>query len=241
MKRILSVLLFVSLLLCLSGCSYDPPDGWTKKHHTYEEALAFAKSLDPNATVSREYTDTVDENDWQFRQWDAVINGVDCHVASVSDWVWNEGLAAGEFVKVYYRMDTDYDYVVLQSILADQYTNWQVEEALRNHYHHNTNTIFSELILPENKMLSDDALAEIWQTALEINTAYTQQAIERKAGFSIPAPGEYYDQAKNEHFIKMDAHVCIEDFTEEGKVTFLQEYKEAWALLESGLPIREAA
>ena len=31
--------------MCLSACSYNPPEGWTKKHHTYEEVLEFAKTI----------------------------------------------------------------------------------------------------------------------------------------------------------------------------------------------------
>ncbi len=239
MKKTLSVLLCIIFILCLSGCTYDPPDGWTKKHHTYEEVLTFAKAIDPNATVKEEYTDTVDEYDWEFREWDAVINGVECHVASVSDWVWNDGFAAGEFTKVYYRIDTDYDYTVMQNILADKYSTWKVGESVRSKYHHNTNTIFAELILSEYKMLSDDELEQVWQTALEINNEYAKRSIERKAGFSIPSPGEYYNQGNDEHFVKNDSHAYIEEFTEEGKKEFLQEYKEDWALLESGLPIRD--
>ena len=61
MKKILSVLLCITFVLCLSGCTYNPPDGWTKKHHTYKEVLKFAKAIDPNATVEEEYNDTVDE------------------------------------------------------------------------------------------------------------------------------------------------------------------------------------
>ena len=149
MKKILSVLLCITFVLCLSGCTYNPPDGWTKKHHTYEEVLKFAKAIDPNATVEEEYNDTVDEYDWEFREWDAVINGVECHVASVSDWVWNDGFGAGEFAKTYYRIDTDYDYIIMQSILADNYSSWKVSDSIRAKYHHNTNTIFAELNLPE--------------------------------------------------------------------------------------------
>ena len=64
MKKILAVFLILILLLYMTACSYHPPEGWTKKHHTYEEVLAFAKLIDPNATVAEEYTDTLDEYEW---------------------------------------------------------------------------------------------------------------------------------------------------------------------------------
>jgi len=82
--------------------------------------LAFAKSIDPNATVAEEYTDTLDEYEREYREWEAIINGVECHVSSVSDLVWNDGMAAGEFTKAYYRIDTDYDYTVMKNIVSDQ-------------------------------------------------------------------------------------------------------------------------
>ena len=62
MKHLLkSLVLFILAILIFTmstSCGYNPPDGYTKKHHTYEEILDFAKSLDPNATVSEEYIDT---------------------------------------------------------------------------------------------------------------------------------------------------------------------------------------
>ena len=240
MKRALSIFLCIAVVLCLSACTYNPPEGWTKKHHTYEEVLAFAKSIDPNAIVEEEYTDTVDENDWQFREWDAVIKGVECHVASVSDWVWNEGVAAGEFIKVYYRIDTDYDYTVMYNILSEKYPDWKCLEGMHSKYHSNTDTIFAELTLSEYRMLNDDELEQVWQTASEINEAYEKMAIGRKAGFSVPSPGEYWNHhGEQESFVKKDSHTYLTEFTDEGKENFLQKYKKDWALLESGLPIYE--
>lgn len=231
----------LTFALCLSACTYNPPEGWTKKHHTYEEVLTFAKSIDPNATVAEEYSDTVDENDWQdwqFREWDAVINGVHCHVASVSDWVWNEGFAAGEFVKVYYRIDTDYDYTIMQNILLENFPDWKCREGMRNKYHSNDDMLFAELTLTEYRMMSDKELERVWQTACEIREEFEKVAIGRKAGFEVPSPGKYWNHhGEQEYFVKKDSHAYIRDFSEEGKKNFIREYKEDWALLESGLPV----
>ncbi len=85
LKRVLSILLCLAVILCLSGCVYHPPAGWTKSHHSYEEVLAFAKSIDANAVVDKEYTDSGMAGSYDYyREWNAVINGVPCHVASVS-------------------------------------------------------------------------------------------------------------------------------------------------------------
>jgi len=236
MKKALSIFIILILNICLTACSYNPPEGWTKKHHNYEEVLEFAKSIDPNATVIEKYTDTVNEYGWEFREWDAVINGIDCHVSSVSDWVWNEGFGAGEFVKVYYRIDTDYDYTVIKNIVSEEYSEWKCGESLSDKYH--SNTIYLHLTMPEFRMLNDDELEQVWQIACEINEKYEKLSVAKKIGFAIPSPAEYCNpDGEQEYFVRKDSHTYITDFTEEGKNTFLQEYREDWALLESGLPV----
>lgn len=238
MKKILTVFLILMLGLSLASCRYHPPEGWTPKHHTYEEVLAFAKSIDPCATVKFEYSDAVDEYDWKYREWEAVINGRDCHVSSVSDWVWNEGFLAGEFAQTYYRIDTDYDYIVMQSILSENYPEWKCGEGIRSKYHANTNMIRIELTMAEFRMLNDDELEQIWKIACEINAEYEKLTITRKVGFGVPAPACYLNHhGEMEYFVKKDSYTYIAEFTEEGKKAFLQEYEEDWALLESGLPV----
>lgn len=238
MKKILSIFLCLIVVLCLSACSYNPPEGWTEKHHVYEEMLAFVKTIDPNATVAEEYTDIVDEYDFEFREWDAVIKGVNCHVASVSDWVWNDGFAAGEFIQIYYRIDTDYDYIIMQNILSEKYPNWTNREDIYSKYHQNENTIYVELNLSEYRMLNNDELEGVWQTAFEINEEYERLAIDRKAKFGVPSPAEYWNHhGEQESYIKKDSHTFIEEFTEEGKKEFLKQYQDDWGLLDSGLPI----
>lgn len=238
-KRISLLLCFVMFLVCVSGCSYHPPEGWTAQHHTYAEVLAFAKSLDPNATVSEAYTDTTDEYDWQFREWDAVIHGVDCHVASVADWVWNDGFLAGEFPRFYYRIDTDYDYVVLQQILLEDYPDWAAGQSIRSKYHSNTDSILVKPVSPEYRMLNDSELEQVWQTTSQIHAQYEKLSISRKAVFCVPSPCKYYSSSEEAYIVKKDGYAYIQAFTEQGKSEFLQEYKEDWDLLNSGLPIRE--
>ncbi|MBE6763950.1 MAG: hypothetical protein E7553_06340 [Ruminococcaceae bacterium] len=237
MKKTLSVLLCIIFILCLSGCTYDPPDGWTKIHHTYAEVLSFARTIDPNATVSEEYNDTVDEYDWEFREWDAIINGVECHMASVSDWVWNSGFLAGEFVKTYYRIDTDYDYLLLQEIVSGKQPNWDMKyDDIGQRY--NCNDVISvEIATTEKNALSDNELELVWQDVLEIAAEYNARTVRKKPYFSLSAPGKYYDSSKKEYFVKTDANVIIHDLSDQGKTDFFQEYHEAWALLDSGLQI----
>ena len=119
-QRILPVLFTVAVLmsLMLTGCRYDVPEGYTSKHHTYAEAVEYAKNIDPDATVSEDSKD-INENYRDYRIWPAVINGKECSVASISVNIYNQGWAAGEFSKRYYRMDTDYDYFVINDVLKE--------------------------------------------------------------------------------------------------------------------------
>ena len=126
--RITFCLTAVFLFIFLLSCTYDPPEGYTQEHHTYDEILAFAKSLDPDAVVSSDYTDTtIDAWNRNFREWDAEINGIECHVSSVGGMVWNSGFLAGEFAKQYYGIDTDYDYYLLQKIVSENQPDWRME------------------------------------------------------------------------------------------------------------------
>ena len=130
-SRALKLLLFCScLLLCActgktpAGDAGKPQQGSTKtgqeeykeEHRSYEEALEYARSLDPQASVSSDYKD-VTENSREYRIWPAVINGIDCGVASESKNIYNSGIAGGEFAETMYRLDTDYDYYVTCEVL----------------------------------------------------------------------------------------------------------------------------
>ncbi len=248
MKKRFSIFFCMIVLLCFCACSYHPPEGWTRRHHTYNEVNAFAKSIDPNATVSKEHTDSEDSYNGRYREWDAAINGVDCHVASVSDWVWNEGIGLVDAPRRYYRIDTDYDYTIMQSILSEHYPEWEmqqnypepIDEIYIKYLNNSTpKRIQVVLTLPDFRMLNDDELAQVWQTAKRINKEYEALSFDRKAFFGVPSPGVYTEGLHFEKYVKLDSYTYIDDFSEDGKQDFLQEYREDWALLDSGLPVQD--
>ena len=241
MKKRFSIFFCMMVLLCFCACSYHPPEGWTRRHHTYNEVNAFAKSIDPNAALAEEYTDFKDKNGWIFREWDAEINGVDCHVASVSDWVWNEGLFGGEFCKTYYRIDTDYDYTILNRILSEEYPDWEMHQTDFGEPYDKYYFLFSvKLTLPEYRKLNDAELEQVWQTICSINEEYEATDVSKKIMFCIPSPGKEVDYSSGEYFVRTKGNsTYIEDLTEVGKKKFFQEYQENWALLDSGLPVRD--
>ena len=115
MKKIYLIFVMLFMLMFIASCSYNPPVGATEKHHTYEEVLEYAKKLDPNAIVNDEYEDTKLDNVMadEYREWNAIINGIECHVASTPIVVFNEGVLGGEFPKKYFVVNTDYNFYLL--------------------------------------------------------------------------------------------------------------------------------
>lgn len=232
MKKVISLFLCVILILCLSACSYNPPEGYTKEHHTYEEILEFAKTIDPNATVSREYTDTtIDAWNRKFREYPATINGIECHVSSVGDNVWNEGFLAGEFFRQYYVIDTDYDYYLLEKITKEKQPTWHMRsDDLSEKYNWN-GMVFVETDCSEKTKLSEEELETIWQQAYEVYQEYSKYPVRKEARFGVETPDVLYE---DEH-IRITSNY-INDFSADGKSNFFKQYYEDWSISESGLP-----
>ena len=235
MKRLSQLAFFILLIsvLLLSGCTYDPPEGYTEKHHTYEEVLAYAKTLDPDATVSEEYTDTtIDDWDRSFREWPAVINGIECHVSSVGDMIFNGGFAAGEFARQYFYIDTDYDYLLLEEIVKEKQPDWSMKsDDISSRYNWN-HILVVQTSYSDERQLTDEELETAWQAAQEIHEEYSKYPVRKQDWFDVPAPGEFYSPATEEYIIKMST-ASIRDFSQEGKDEFFKEYHERWALTES--------
>ena len=55
-KRILASILMLGTVFSMSGCKYDLPENAQRWHYGYDDAVKYAKSIDPNATVAQEYT-----------------------------------------------------------------------------------------------------------------------------------------------------------------------------------------
>lgn len=239
MKKIILLFLCLTVILCLSACTYNPPEGYTKAHHTYEEISEFAKSIDPNATVSTEYTDTTME-DWNrnFREYCAVIHGTECHVSSVGANVWNDGFLAGEFARQYYVIDTDYDYLMLQQIVSKKQPDWNMSGSDLAAKYNQNNLLGIQIATNDTEPFTDDELNMIWQQALEIHSEYNKLSVRKSVFFSVPAPAKYYNHhGEGEFFVKRNAFVSFDSFSESDRIAFINKYHEAWALLDSDLPV----
>lgn len=231
MKKLLSLLLCLMTILSLSACTYNAPEGYSKSTHSYEEVLKFAKSIDQNAIVSESYTDIDLKNGDSYREYLAVINGIECHVSSVPTLVSNEGIFASEFPRQYYRIDTDYDYLILQQIISEKQPEWTLNT---NSYSYDNFLIF--ITTGKTEELSDEELDIVFQHIDVINSAYSSFNIRKELCFCLPSPSESYDA--DGIFVMKNSYSYMRDFSKNGKAEFIARYHENWALLDSDLPIR---
>jgi len=239
-KYAILILLAALFLVFSASCTYNPPQGYTEKHHTREEIVAFAKSIDPNATVSETYTETkIDDLNRDFREWDAVINGVECHVSSVGDFVWNTGFLGGEFAKQYYVIDTDYDYLVLEKILSERQPDWQMQYAdIAAKYDWNDVLCVDSLNI-EKRELTDQELENAWAQAYAIYQEYSTYPVRKRPYIEVVSvPISYSNHKTGERYLRIEGK-SITDFSEQGKAKFFEEYRTAWDLIDEGLPIKD--
>ena len=118
----------------------DPlPDGFTKSHHSYEDMLEFAKTIDPDATVSENYVDQTKTDNQSVREWPATINGIDCVVASTPEMFFSQRGSA--FTTTAYGMDTDYDQIVINMVL-ENYP--ELGEIIDNRYSYSIQSISAD-------------------------------------------------------------------------------------------------
>ncbi len=172
-KKLIKSILCIVLCSYLTGClRYNPPEGYSEQHHTYDEMVEYAKSLDPQATVGEEYTDT-EENYCKYRIWPAVINGIECGVASESKKVWNEGMFAGEFAKEYYRFDTDHDYYIARDLLKKYPELGSMEDTTYSHFQYND--ILVSKISADS--LTEDELDVLWVSYNDMYDEFIPRAI----------------------------------------------------------------
>ena len=118
---ILSAVIWFWIWASLNIYFYDIPDGYSKDHYSYEEALEYAHSIDPNAEVDETYIET-DYSHSTLRIWKAHINGRDVHVASypqsvMGKAIWESPISimmeAYSSKDCYYLTTDDYLYTIM--------------------------------------------------------------------------------------------------------------------------------
>ena len=95
----------------------DIPDDYKSSFHSYDEALAYARTMDPEAEVEKEHKDTIGnvrEYTRSKRVWHARINGTECEIMSLAKSFSGDVLIHtiltldSWFPKDYYCMRTNY-------------------------------------------------------------------------------------------------------------------------------------
>ena len=181
-------ILFLHILVLMTGCAYHPPEGYTKKHHTYDEMVEYAKSIDPQSSVSEEYKD-IEEDNREYRIWSAEIKGVECSVASASKKVYNDGFAAGEFSKTYYCYDTDYDFIIVQNILESHPDLGIIETDSISERFHNNDLVCSTLKVEE---LTNERFDELWDEYKTMNIELDKYPLHKAYWFEFDIDGNSY-------------------------------------------------
>ena len=211
-KAVAVVMIFV--LTVLSGCSYDVPEGYKKELHSYEEAVEYAKEIDPDATVSAECEET-ELQTVKFRVWPAVIEGRECSVCSMGANVYNNGWAAGEFPIRYYRLDTDYDYYIISEILKSHPDLEQKDKevSLWNRFEQ-SNQITSVIYRDEIASESFDAL---WEEYLQISEEIERYPVHKRLRLFVQLHGNYFEFEKgtDEEYIQMRGKMIESGYLED--------------------------
>jgi len=215
LKKTAAIVMLFALTV-LSGCSYDIPEGYKKQLHSYEEAVAYAKNIDPEATVSSECEET-ELQTVKFRIWPAVIKGRECSVCSMGANVYNKGWAAGEFPVRYYRLDTDYDYYVIREVLKShpnfdaqdddgEVTLWRRFEA---------NELISTKITIDS--LTVEKLDALWDEYLQVNKEISAYPVHKRYSLYVKLPNNYFEfkTGTDEEFIKVREKMIKAGYLEE--------------------------
>ncbi len=230
MKRWLCILLSVICVLSLSACAWSSK----RRHRTYKEVLAFAQSIDPNATVEEQYTDIEDEDGHRYREWNAVIHGMECYVASSERW---EDVFAGEFFADYFVVDTDYDYYLLEKILQEKQSDWSLKEPTAFNRYQWNDIIGVETSYTERRELSSEELELAWQQAYEVYTEYHSHSVRKEAHFYVMAPRVFSKRDTREKYIRFIG-CTMSDFDEQSKPTFLSYIKSCGTCWNQDCPSR---
>lgn len=213
-------LIFIFALTMLTGCYYDPPEGYTKNHHSYEDALEFAKSIDPNAEVEKEYH--MDEINYrEAKVWRAEINGISCNIASKEERVYNSGIGAGEFCRTYYALKTDYGEGALAKILEENdlwYTEWCMQGI-------GTNYIFARYYYRNGILneLSNEEFDVLWENAIAVKSEYNITGAKTEMRFSLVAPEKFSDGTVKISTISFDPE-------KDDKANIIERYHQRWQL-----------
>lgn len=246
MKKFLTIL-FASLLVLFSfgSCRYDVPEGYKSKHFTHAEALAYAKKIDPNATVSQKYVEYKGNSYFvgSYREWEATLFGIECHVASAARVVSDQ---SGEFPEIYYDMDNDYDYYVIAKYIEENGLDYVLEmsyDLSKRYKDYDECDIFP--FFAEKRELSKEELESVLQTMIKCRQecSFFSETLIFDVNFWVPKIVlDYYGQESyitfREYSFFWFSNTTKEEIIQKYQEEFIPGYQEQWNLIgNADLPI----
>ena len=204
---------FFILIIVVGVSAYlktDPlPDGFAKSHHSYEDMLEFAKTIDPDATVSENYVDQIKTDNQSVREWPATINGIDCVVASTPEMFFSQRGSA--FTTTAYGMDTDYDQIVINMVLENYPELGEIRD---NRYSYSMQSVSADDTDNPDEMvqshprspvysvvkldsIDEETFDKLWDSYVKANQEYAMYNPTREYRLTISLPGEVYAYIHN--------------------------------------------
>ncbi len=100
-------------------------------------------------------------------------------------------------------VDTDYDYYILEQIIAKMKPEWTLsysENVILARYS-SGNALLVDTSCDKNLRLSDDELETFWQTAVEIYEQYRTHPVQDELNFELYAPFKAYHSDTKEYTV----------------------------------------
>lgn len=141
--RIASIVLIILIILIMiiSGIinlfHKAPSELYSNKPFNQNQIETYMNSRFANAKDVHFTSGTIqskDEHNKPIKEWNIVVNDVNCHVASIPTKV-TEGVRT----RTYYRAETDYDYYSLKKYISEnyRYSSWEMDSTYSSRYTEN--------------------------------------------------------------------------------------------------------
>ncbi len=126
------IIILIIIMVCFAFKKLDQESRLKRLGEKYSTETHNLKQIEDYAdkrfSNTNDYTFTSkvetskDEYNKDYKEWSIEVDGVKCHVASIETSVL-DGFA-GEFGHTYYRLDTDYDNIVIKGLIDNKYYMW---------------------------------------------------------------------------------------------------------------------
>ena len=135
------LIILIILIMIISGIinlfHKAPSELYSNKPFNQNQIETYMNSRFANAKDVHFTSGTIqskDEHNKPIKEWNIVVNDVNCHVASIPTKV-TEGVRT----RTYYRAETDYDYYSLKKYISEnyRYSSWEMDSTYSSRYTEN--------------------------------------------------------------------------------------------------------